>query len=340
MEDIRTYLDTTDGYHKGEASGVAIFSGLTFVLAAIFWMVHGLYFLYYYGRSFEEASGGLTLGAPGALMAWSLASFRFFLGVFLGWLGLLAWDSRRGFLYWIWFVVPAYIYFWWQWVALLDPEFRAQHLALGNLTSCPIAFALGTTIAGFSLVLVVASLSSWAFKPSASDFSPLVVAAVIGMLWFGATSAVQDLDESVTATATLSGIAPFDLSGSGIPILKLIALSPDALLCQENMDHLKEALERRIASGMLVRYSSYSTRPGGERLIRMLQQGAGLKADIQCPEGGWYHPLKETGVWRCSVHGNRLPKEERTVGGLDRSGEDPSTYGSGLQESYQDQGNE
>jgi hypothetical protein len=127
-------------------------------------------------------------------------------------------------------------------------------------------------------------------------------------------SSVTDLDIKVTNSSQVYCIAPFDDLESGIPMLKLVALTPTALMCHGNMDELTEALARRESSGRATMYSAYDTRPGGERLVRMLQQGASLRQDIACPDGGWYRVLKDTGIWRCSVHGNILPKEERTVG--------------------------
>lgn len=326
MEDIRTYLDKAEGYHKGELNGIAMLAGTVFLLTSLLWFGNGAYYLYFYGSSFEEASGTVA-AAPGSLQAWILSFFRIGVGVFLGWLGLLAWDMRRSFLYWSWFVIPAYLYYWYDWLQLLDPEFRASEVTLSNLTGFPVLFLVFLSAVGLALVLVLTNLQSWAFKASASDISPVVAGVVVGLLWMGCTSYVADYDVAVTNSSQLYCIAPFDQPDSGLAMLKLVALSPEALRCHQNMDELTEALARREAAGRATKYSAYDTRPGGERLIRMLQQGSGLRSDIECPEAGWYRVLKESGKWRCSVHGVILPKSERTLEGMDEEGDYPSMGG-------------
>lgn len=323
MEDIRQYLDTTHGYHKGETHSAAVFAGLVLLATGVFWVLNGGYFLIFFSSSFEAAAGGLAIGAPSSLQCWLMGAFRLAMGLALCWMGLRAWDSRRGFLYWAWAVIPTYLYFWGSYFLALDPEFRATRLAPGNLFVYPAAFLVLGSMLLLLLVLPICTLAGYAFKSSAEDTMPVVVIAIVAVLWFGCRTYVAEIDPVAVNTAVVYGLQPLDRPESGIPTLKLVALSHEALRCHDNMDQLKEGMERLIATGASVKFSAYDTRPGGERLVRRLQQSAGVPVPLECPGGGWYRLDGEKGTWHCSEHGDRLPPSERRVGGGEEQEEDP-----------------
>lgn len=321
MEDIRTYLDTTDGsYHKGETHSVAIFAGLSYIAVGLFWLVAGIVYLVRYGGSFDEVAGALSLDSISSGQAWALGLFRPVLGAFLVYLGLVAWDMRRGFLYWAWAVTPLYAWFWGGYLLEMDPEFRAQEMALGNLFQYPGGLLMAGSILLLLLVLPLVTLQGWIFRASSKDPMPVFVVGIVGLLGFGAYSFTSEMAPEVRTTPMVYCLEPLDHLNSGLPLLKLIALSHEDLMCHDNMDELRDALERYETSVREITYRNWGNRPKGERLVRLLQQSAGLGDGIVCPEDGYYSIHKETGAWRCSRHGERLPREERAVGDLGESG--------------------
>lgn len=323
MEDIRTYLDSTgDRYHKGETQFSAALCGLIYLGTALLWLAVGTVYLIWFAPSFDEASGALAIGAPTSTEAWALGFLRPLFGLFLGWLGLMAWDMRRGFLYWAWLVGPAYAYYWWGLFSRMDPEFRSRELAPENLFTYPVAYAVGFSVLALLAVLPITALTSWAFRKSAKDFHPLVVVVLLGMGWFAYQGFTGEFDEKVKLTPMVACVAPLDHPASGLPTLKLIALTHADLRCHGHMDQLTEALTRFEEGGRSIAYRNWGNRPKGERLMRMLEQGADLAVGLECPEGGYYSIDKVDGHWRCSQHGDRLPPADRRIGDIDARPDD------------------
>lgn len=317
MEDIRHYLDSTDGgYHKGETHPFGAFAGVVLLGIGSFWVVQGLWFVLKYGAAFSDAAGAIPADIPEASTCWLIAFLRVLQGAAFGWVGLQAWDMRRTYLYAIWVLGPLYYWYWASWIMDMDPEFRAQELVLDKLTSYPGGFCLFFTFLGLGAVLIGSIFTAWAFRPSARDLHPGILAAIIAVSVGGLYVYLEPVPLSVRATGMLYGIGPLDDPRSGFGILKLVALSHEEMLCHETMDYLSDGLVTLEETGRKVMYSAYDDRDGGERLVRMIQQVAGGK-EVECTEGGWYRVHKETGIWRCSVHGDRLPPEERTMGPAD-----------------------
>jgi hypothetical protein len=222
-------------------------------------------------------------------------------------------------------VTPLYAWYWGSYVMQMDPEFRAQELSLGNLFTYPGGLIMVGSILALVLVLALCSLQGWVFRTSERDPMPVFVVGIVGILCFGAYSFTLEMPEEITYTVNVYGLQPLDEPGSGLPLLKLISLSHEALMCHDNMDDLKDALERYEKGVRKITYRNWGNRPKGERLVRLLQQSAGLGDEIVCPMDGFYSIHKETGAWRCSQHGERLPPEDREVGELD----DPEYEGAG-----------
>lgn len=331
MEDIRVYLDSTEGaYHKGETHAFASFSGLVLLVVGGFWVVHGLWFALTYGSALAEVAGSLQVDPPSSAMCWFMTFLRALMGAVLCYLGVLAWDMRRVYLYASWILLPLYMGFWGWWYYAMDPTFRSSTLTLGTLTSYPLTFFVLASIMMFALLVVGGMGISWVFRPSRDDPGiPMLVgtiAVVVGGIYF----TLEPVAPVVRNAALAFSIAPIDHPKSGHPMVKLVALSNDELMCHENMDALKDGLERLEESGRKIQYSAYDDRPGGERLVRMIRQLGAVDEGIACPSGGWYRVIKEVGTWRCNTHGDRLDPEDRTVAGLgDHGTQGDMGYGDG-----------
>ncbi len=320
MEDIRTYLDGTGGkYHKGETHPFAAFTGLSLILLGVFWVVTGGWFLLKYGVAFVDVSGALKIDAPSSGTCWVLASYRLLQGAVLIGLGLVAWDQRQVFVWAAWVLLPLYLWLWSAPFLAMDPQFRAQEFGLENMTSHPIGFLVVASLLLPPILLLGSLGMGYLFRPSDRDPSAPILFLGIGLVVGGAWMFQSEVPRPVVATAAYFGISPLDDPGSGLGVAKLVAFTREELMCHENMDGLKTGLAQLEETGQKVLYSAYDDRPGGERLVRRIQQLGAVPENMACPSGGYYRVLREVGTWRCSVHGDRIPPEDRQVAGLDNS---------------------
>lgn len=332
VEDIRTYLDGTgESYHKGETHPSATVFGMVLIATGLMWLVQGAYFFLIYGDAFQDAVALFPLEyEPNSILLWVLCGARLGMGAACLYFGFKAFDMRQSFLIQAWILVPAYIWFWGGYFSQMDPGFRAGALALDKLFYTPMGFLVFASMLLSGLCLLVCSGFSWAFKPSPRDLGLIgnvVAAAAVGMTL---QAMFRDLPPVIRNTALLTCTGPLDDPASGIPQLKLVALSDAELACQANMDELKAALVRLIEVKRQVKYSAHDDRPGGERLLRQMQQMVGLRTDLACPSSGWYRVHRDNGLFRCSVHGDWIPPEDREIGGLDNPPEDAEGLDSGF----------
>ena len=306
MEDITTYGEISGGSHKGETTSTSVFMGIAFMMAALFFVLNGLYHI---GVSLTPYWERVTVGpmaetkGTGNFLAFTLLAFcRPIFGIFLGWLALEIWDGRSTARRWIYLVVLPLVLYLFNAFGDMAPSMSEKLWTYRFLATNLGATAFLASLFLLTVVMAIIPFVGWMFRETSRDQSwvmTIVYIIVVAVVLGGASAQLEPIEFD---TAMMANLPPFSHEGSGLEFLILESITPEYLECMENLRKIDKACQLR-AKVQKIQYDNFDSKLRTERLFEILQKHGCLAEHPICGDGGYY-VADIDGNWSCSVHGS------------------------------------